>query len=268
MRPRVPEVSSHVVDQLEAYLLGDLPADMEFELEAHLLHCDACRAECDGLAELGLIVAMLPEETVRAAETAGPGLRLVPGGPDEAATPGSGDTKTRPRTIHWVLTLAAAIILGVVLRGAAWAWWGPSQQSGVPVGNETGNGPPGRMSVTVTDRPDGGIDVQAVVVGVAPGADFTLLAVLSGERNQVVTTGRAGGGPQRLVGTAAVPSRTVLLLVVVQADGTVVAVSMPCREERPSWHSMTDRSAVRSLRRDLARSLAASEGDDTGCLRT
>jgi hypothetical protein len=227
MNPPVHGANAHVVDQLEAYLLGDLSAGQEFALEAHLLHCDACRDECERLGEMGLIVAMLPYETVRAAASAGPGLRLAPAEPDAVTRPGSMGAKTRPRTIHWVITLAAAVILGVVLGGAAWAWWGPSGEAVVPVGNQTRNGPPGRMSVTETGRPDGGIDVQAVVVGLPPGTGFTLLAVVSGEKNQVVTTGRAAGGPQRLVGTVPVGSPTVLLFLLVQADGTVVALSTP-----------------------------------------
>jgi Putative zinc-finger len=230
MRPQASGADAHVVDQLEPYLLHELSADAEFEVEEHMLGCPACLAECERLEEMALLVATLPDDVVRSIEaedaagaTASPGK----GGPPGPARSGlrllTGEGGSR--TWRRVATYAAALLLGAVLGGAGWAWFGPTTVTNVPAGNETQNVWPGRLSITVTDHPGGGTDIQAVVVGLPPGAGFQLLAIAADQRSYQVTRSVAGGGPQQLVGNIPVPANQVLLYAIIETDGTVIAVT-------------------------------------------
>ena len=216
---------THVVDLLEPYLLGGLATAEEARLEAHLIECDSCRGECDHLAELGLLVAALPVTVVReleAAEVPLPPL-LVAGG--KSTTLQSGRFPRR-WDVRKLVAVAAALVVGIASGAVGWNWAGPDSVTGVPVGNESMNNLPGRLSVTLTDVVSGA-DVQAAVVGLRPGADFELIAVDTDLRVYSVTHGTAGGGPQQLVGSVPVAAARILLFAVVQGDDTVVAVSSP-----------------------------------------
>ena len=225
MGPHGQGADSHVVDLLEPYLLGGLAIADEAGLEAHLMECGDCRAECDRLGELGLLVAALPVPVVRDLEAAdvSPRPLLVAGG--KSTTPQSGRVARR-RDVRTLVAVAAALVVGIALGAVGWNWVGPDSVTGVPVGNESVNNLSGRLVVTLTDA-GSGADVQAAVVGLRPGADFELIAVDSDRHVYSVTRGTAGGGPQQLVGSVPVAAARILLLAVIQNDGTVVAVSSP-----------------------------------------
>lgn len=44
------------------YLLGELTAAQDHEVEAHLLRCPRCRAEAAALSEIAVALASLPED--------------------------------------------------------------------------------------------------------------------------------------------------------------------------------------------------------------
>jgi anti-sigma factor RsiW len=222
MGPQQTGGGAHVVDRLESYLLGDLSTDTEFDVEEHLLRCPECRAECDRMSGVALLVAGLPEPAVE--ESARPPLRVVPGGRTD---PPPAPAKQRPERRTRLLVAAAALVLGIVVGSAGWALFAPQSLQSMLVGNSA---PPvdlaGRVTLTIEDGPDGAAQVTAVVVGLPPGASFTLLAVTA-DTSHVVVRDQAGGGPQRLVGTVPVPADRILLVVAALDDGTVVAIGLP-----------------------------------------
>jgi hypothetical protein len=254
MGPQETGGGTHVVDRLESYLLGDLSADMEFDVEEHILRCADCRVECDRMSTMALLVSGLPEAAVAekpepagpvpppaagttqptsagptpakldGPDTTRPSLHVLPGGrrSDPPVTPATPRRERRAR-----LLVAAALVLGLVVGSAGWALLAPQSLQSMLVGN---GGPPAdladRVTLTVDDGPDGTARVTAVVVGLPPGASFTLLAVTA-DASYVVVRDEAGGGPQRLVGDVPVPADRVLLVVVALADGTVVGIGLP-----------------------------------------
>src|SRR5258706_461343 len=114
MGPHGQGADSHVVDLLEPYLLGGLAIADEAGLEAHLMECGDCRAECDRLGELGLLVAALPVPVVRDLEAAdvSPRPLLVAGG--KSTTPQSGRVARR-RDVRTLVAVAAALVVGTVV---------------------------------------------------------------------------------------------------------------------------------------------------------
>lgn len=103
-----------VLDRLQAYLDGEVPADEHERIRAHLAACDACRAEHDALAGLWQQVDAVP--------TPEPEASTWPALADELA-------RRRRRTANgWSIrgwsqrglaaaALAAGILLGVGLSG-------------------------------------------------------------------------------------------------------------------------------------------------------
>ncbi|WP_433531796.1 zf-HC2 domain-containing protein [Micromonospora sp. CA-263727] len=119
-------------ERLALYLLGFLPADEEFEVEAHLLRCAGCRAVTAGLSEVAVSVATLPASTVRELETGGPEAEASPivGAEPGLAPSGCGAPVARggalppaPRRGRFrrVLRPALVLLVGVALATVAFA---------------------------------------------------------------------------------------------------------------------------------------------------
>ena len=218
---------AHVLDHIESYLLGTLDDRDEFAVEDHLLRCSACRAECDDLEELSLMVATLPSGIAQEiAEATGPG----PAVPHLAAVRDRPVDHPPAVSRSWgrvLVAAAAALVLGVGIGVAGWAWLGPSTADNVPVGNQSVNGLPAQLSLNLVDRADGGVDVQAVVVGIQPGLNIELLALTEDQRVVSITQAAAVGGPQRLVGTMPANTAKILLFVVVDSRRRVLALTLP-----------------------------------------
>jgi len=222
MGPQETGGGTHVVDRLESYLLGDLSTETEFDVEEHMLRCSDCRAECDRMSGVALLIAGLPEPSAQV--SAPPPLRVLPGGrTDPPPAPATARRERRSR----LLVAAAALVLGLVLGGTGWALLAPPSLQSVLVGND--DQPvdlPGQMTLTIVDGPGETAQVTAVVVGLPPGAPFTLLAVTA-DATYVVVRDDAGGGPQRLVGEVPVRADRIVLVVAALADGTVIAIGLP-----------------------------------------
>ena len=63
-----PGGTAHVRDRLEDYLLGTLAEEEEFSVETHLFGCAECRAECDALTQIAVMVpTSRPRSSTRSA---------------------------------------------------------------------------------------------------------------------------------------------------------------------------------------------------------
>ncbi len=226
----------HVTEQLESYLLGMPFAVQQYEVEAHLLGCARCRAEADTLSELAVAMASLTPEDVRAIESSRPPTGAARRNPDSAvrepSQPPTRPAGTRPGSrpgarrnrVRGSAVYAAVLVLGLVLGAAGGLWISPDSINGVPAGSESVD-PGGRLSISLSDRDDGGTDVRAVVVGLRPGVPYELIAVGRDGRNRTVARGVAAGGPQTLLGRLDGPAEGVLFFAVAQADADVLFVA-------------------------------------------
>jgi Putative zinc-finger len=195
---------AHDSSQLEDYVLGRLSKPAEFAVEAHLLRCPQCRSECERLSEMVAMVATLPPAVVDSIEDTTQSARL---------------------TLRRGVALVAALVLGVVLGAGGWMLAAPASLRGVPVGSDSQDGAAGRLSVTVSMRTDGGIDVRAVAVGLRPGLGYELIAVAGDGRNYGVARGVAAGGPQTILGNLPIAASNVRFFAVIQPDGRRLLVA-------------------------------------------
>jgi anti-sigma factor RsiW len=210
----------HVLDKLESYLLGGLDHSDEFVVEKHLLRCSVCRDECDDLADAALMVGRLPTSIAREiVEATGP--RSV--GPVKPGRQPFSVVRSRGRILAVAM---AAVLFGVGIGAAGWAWLGPAKVVAVAASNQPVNGLPAQLSVTLAEQSDGSVVVQAVLVGVQPGLDIELLAVTAGQRVISVSRDQAGGGPQQVVGLLPANAGKLLFFIVVDSNHQVLAMTL------------------------------------------
>ena len=102
---------THVIDELELYVLGVLPPAMRAEVETHLVACDECRAEAVALTEvISAIHESLPDREPPLALRG----RIIASATRRAPRPAP-VTWLRPRAWLPGATLAAAAIVLAVL---------------------------------------------------------------------------------------------------------------------------------------------------------
>ncbi|MEV6810745.1 zf-HC2 domain-containing protein [Micromonospora sp. NPDC051296] len=222
-------------ERLALYLLGSLPADEEFEVEAHLLRCAACRATTAALSEVAVSVVTLPASTVRELEADGPDadaglaagteprLASPAGGP--VARSGAGPRARRRNRFRRALGYAVVLLVGAVLGAGGLAVVRGGGAAPTAVGSEPSGAAGGQLSVTVTDRADGGVEVRGIVSGMRPGVGFELVAVGAGDRVHLVVSGVADGGRQTVLGGLAVPRPDIRFFVLSQPGAGVLLVA-------------------------------------------
>jgi anti-sigma factor RsiW len=100
-----------VLERLDEWLGGDLPAAERAEVDLHLAGCEACRAEADALRALLDEVGALPTEILPEHDLwAGIRARMEPRG---AETAPAGASRRGLRMPRWGMQAAAAIMLTV-----------------------------------------------------------------------------------------------------------------------------------------------------------
>lgn len=234
---RSGQAAAHVQDQIDLYLTGALDAGQEERFEEHLLRCADCQEQADRASEIAVAVAALPADLVaeleRSATTsagtaatgdvAGPTTARGTTGPATTRRDATGPAGRRPESrARRVLGYAAVLLVGLVLGVGGVLVYPKATADRVPVGDETGTGARGQLSITVTPGA-GGTDVRAVAVGLRPGAEFDLLAVAHDGRNYVAAHGVAAGGPQTIVGTVPVARDQIRFFALAQGDRLLVS---------------------------------------------
>lgn len=228
------DADGHVIDRLPDYFSGAGTEADDLAIDAHLLHCAACRAEFDELGAVALLLASQPEGTLEAdgpapAATAGGPRSISPAGRD-STRPGSGRRDRGPRHVRlrqlaghaMVLLVGAALGVGV---WAAFDRW-PTTPS-LENADAFGYASPGQLLVTVKDTAGGGAEVRAAVVGLRPGREFQVVAVDRQGQGHLVAKGMADGGPQSIVGPAPVAASEIAFVVVVESGNGVLLVARP-----------------------------------------
>jgi anti-sigma factor RsiW len=260
MRPleQATAEDGHVDADLGLYLVGVLSEAEELQVEAHMLRCRQCRAKGDELSRIPSMLSMLPVDRVEALNGNGSprstlghqGMQQGGMPTPEQSFPAQAPTmpqpaqpsapqpvaygrrqavaRRRPRQPRRALVYAVVLVLGALIGVGGWSWLGLTPFGGAPVDNQVQDSGKGSLTVTLSDRAAGGVDVRAVVVGLRPGIGFELLAVGADDRNYVVVRGVAAGGPQTIAGKVPIAASQIRFFTIAQGDGHVLLlVSVP-----------------------------------------